>query len=161
MEECRQTGVYASCVYDEKSLKNLEKWLNDQCDLIPDPVPMEKIHTTIVYSRKDFPCPVGEEIQLRNPIDFYPSGFALLGNPEDELACLVMVLDAEPLELVHEMLIQEGAQHDYDDYIPHITLSYSVPKNFDYSTIEIPKIDLKPNKIKFEPLDLNWRLQEA
>ena len=161
MEERRQTGVYASCSYDENSLQLLADWMDGHNDLIPMPVPKEQIHTTIVYSRRDFPCPIGEEIVLKNPLDFCPSGFTLLGKPEDDQACLVMLLDADPLVDVHEMLVQKGAEHDYDDYIPHVTLSYNVPKNFDHSSIRIPEFCLKPNKIKFEPLNLNWCLQDA
>jgi len=161
MEERRQTGIYASCSYDEESLHKLQIWLEGQNDLIPMPVPKEQIHTTVVYSRKDFPCPVGEDIHLPNAQSFCPSGFTLLGQHEDDSACLVMLLDADPLIDVHELLIQEGAQHDFDDYIPHITLSYSVPKDFDHSLIEIPDFCLKPSKIKFEPLDLNWSLHNS
>ena len=161
MEERRQTGVYASCSYHEDSLKDLAKWLQDHDDIIPMPVDLDKIHTTVVYSRKDFPCPIGEDIHLKKPLPFCPSGFTLLGRPEDELACLVMLLDAEPLVDVHDLCVQEGAEHDYGDYIPHVTLSYGVPKDFDYTGIRIPNFCLKPEKIKFEPLNLNWCLQES
>ena len=161
MEERRKTGVYASCSYDEDSLQLLADWMEGHNDLIPMPVPMEQIHTTVVYSRKDFPCPIGEDIQLQNPLSFCPAGFALLGKTEDELACLVLLLDADPLVDVHEYLVDQGAQHDYDDYIPHVTLSYGVPKDFDHSSIRVPDFCLKPSKIKFEPLNLNWCLQDA
>lgn len=160
MEERRKTGVYASCSYDDQSLQKLADWMNDHNDLIPMPVPLEKIHTTVVYSRAEFPCPIGKAIHLSDSQPFCPSGFTLLGKPEDEMACLVMLLDAEPLVHVHNFCVNEGAKHDYEDYIPHVTLSYRVPKDFDHSQIEIPDFCLKPNAIKFEPLDLNWCLQD-
>ena len=160
MEERRKTGVYASCSYDDHSLQKLADWMNDHNDLIPMLVPLDKIHTTVVYSRADFPCPIGESIHLADSQPFYPSGFALLGKPEDKMACLVMLLDADALVNVHNLCLNEGAKHDYEDYIPHVTLSYQVPKNFDHSQIKIPDFCLKPNVIKFEPLDLNWRLQD-
>lgn len=161
MEERRQTGIYASCSYDEESLSKLQIWLEGQNDLIPMPVPLENIHTTVVYSRADFPCPIGQSIHLTDSQPFCPSGFTLLGKPEDEMACLVMLLDADALVHVHNFCLNEGAKHDYEDYIPHVTLSYQVPKDFDHSQIQVPDFCLKPNAIKFEPLDLNWCLQDA
>lgn len=155
-----QSGIYASCSYDDNSLRMLASWMELHSDVIPTPVSIDQIHTTIVYSRKVFPCPLGEDIELVNALDFCPSGFTLLGNENDEKACLVMLLDADPLVDVHELCVQEGAEHDYDDYIPHITLSYDVPKNFDHSQMKVPNFCLKPNKIKFEPLNLNWCLQD-
>ena len=160
MEERRQTGVYVSCTYREQSLKDLAEWLKAHNDLIPMPVEMDKVHTTIVYSRKDFPCCLGEEISLPSPVPFCPSGFSLLGKPEDEFSHLVMLLDAEHLVYVHEFLIEQGAEHDYDEYIPHVTIAYNVAKDFDYSQIKLPNFCLTPDRVKFAPLDLNWCLQE-
>lgn len=161
MEERRNTGVYVSCTYDESSLKKLGEWMDGKSDVIPMPVPMDQIHTTIVYSRKEFPCKVGEEISIPNPQTFCPNGFTLLGNPADDQACLVMLLDADPLINIHELLVQEGAEHDYDDYIPHVTLSYGVPWDFDHKSIDPPDFCLKPSKIKFEELNLNWCVQDT
>ena len=162
MKERRQTGVYASCTYHQTSLNKLAKWMVEHEDLIQAPVPLEQIHTTVIYSRKDFDCQVlGKSIKATDPQWLWPSGFALLGKPEDEKACLVMLLDAGSLVNIHNFFVEHGAEHDYDDYIPHITLSYDVPKDFDLSSLTLPDFCFIPNEIKFEPLNLNWSLQSA
>lgn len=161
MEERRQTGVYVSCTYQDDSLTQLGEWMTSLCIVIPMPTPLDQVHTTIVYSRQDFDCPIGEEINISNPRPFCPTGFALLGKPEDEQACLVMLLDADPLINIHNFLVDQGARHDYDDYIPHVTLSYQVPKDFNHQDIPIPSFCLTPKKIKFEPLNINWCVQDS
>lgn len=163
MEERRQTGVYASCCYHENSLQDITAWLHDHNDVIPNPVPIEHLHTTVVYSRADFEIPKKAIEHFNGIIDefkFFPSGFALLGKQEDEKKALVMLLEAEPLEVLHDFLLENGATHGFDDYIPHVTLSYEADKDFDTSPIKPPNFYLRPAKINFAPLDLNWSLQD-
>ena len=162
MKERRQTGVYASCTYHQTSLNKLTKWMVEHEDFIPNPVPLDQIHTTVIYSRKDLTCLIiGESVNFPNPQCMWPSEFKLFSKSEDEKTCLVMLLDASSLINIHNFLIEHGAEHDYDDYIPHITLSYDVPKDFDLSSLTLPDFCFIPNEIKFEPLNLNWSLQSA
>lgn len=154
-------GVYASCTYTESSLEALAEWLEDHIDIIPVPVTSNKIHTTIVYSHKRFEVSDEHIDQLNSKIgdfEFKPKGITLLGDENSK--ALVLLLDADPLISIHEKLLEHGASHGFDEYIPHVTIAYEVPENFDVSPIKIPNFTLQPDKIKFEPLITKFSVQK-
>lgn len=163
LEERRKTGVYASCEYHEESLLDVAKWLEKHDQLITVPIDPALLHTTVVYSRNDFQVPA-EGIENFNSnmheFRFFPTGLAILGRQDEEKRALVLLLDAEPLVILHDYLKENGASHGFDDYIPHLTVSYDVPADFDHSVIQLPNFSLRPKKINFEPLDLNWCVQD-
>ena len=122
---------------------------------IPNAIPCEKYHTTILYSRKPLPESVLPKIDLKkNKMVFKPSGLDLFGEGKDRV--LVMKLDAPELITLHEKMIKLGATHDFPRYQPHVTISYDLPEDFNWNTITPPPVFLIPDRIYFEPLDLDW-----
>ena len=69
---------------------------------------------------------------------------------------LVLKLKAGELVEMHESLIRLGAVHDFPIYQPHVTISYDLPLDYDWSMLKPPPMVFIPNRIYFEPLDLNW-----
>jgi 2'-5' RNA ligase len=145
-------------VYCDYSLETAEK-IASWCvlNLIPVPLDPDKYHTTILYSRK--PVPKAQEIiDSMDKIDLSVIGFKLFGSEDDlEIRALVLELKAPQLINLHKKLISAGGTHDYDDYTPHLTVSYQVPKNLDLSTLKLPDFKVTICGFKTEPLDLNWR----
>ena len=163
MRECAEAGVYALCEYQDDSLIELAKWIEAHDDLIPMPVTSDNIHTTVVYSRSNFQIPTDVDAfnQALSELKFYPAGLTILGRQNDDKKALAILLDAGPLIDLHNMLKESGASHDFDDYIPHITVSYEISDDFDISQIALPEFCFKPEKINFKPLNTNWCLQDT
>ena len=156
----RRVGTYAAVKYDHATCNVIEEW--HKLHNIPNPVDASKLHSTLIYSR----APIAkehqknlDEIELRSRgWRFMPDEFKLLPSSSDKGALnevLVLTLKAPELVQMHDDLCSKGATHDFDDYIPHVTLSYKVPLDFDLS-ITPPPVYFIPSKIYFEPLDLNW-----
>lgn len=153
------SGIYVSCKFDSAGVVDLLNWAKDN---LPDEIPLTKcedIHSTIVYSDRRFPCEIGSQIRITHPQVVQIKGLKLLGRDEDEFACLALVIETPLLESFHKTMKNLGANHYFDDYVPHITLSYEVPKDFDLSTISAPThVQLVPSLIQFEPLKTREQL---
>lgn len=156
----KRTGTYAAVNYDESScdiLESLIKLWN-----IPNPIKSEHFHSTLIYSRK--PITVNDQHNM-DAVELKSRGWKFKLNSlkmfdssakKHDDSVLVMILDAPELVLLHNVLIEKGATHDFATFIPHITLSYSA-KDFDWSGIQIPDLHIVPSEVYFEPLDLNWK----
>ena len=157
MDERRKTGVYVKCTYHPETCLDLAAWSSEH--LPSEPLDPLHYHTTILYSR----APVADIENLiagmRTDVHFKLKGIKLLPNSDDSTrAALVVVLDAPELVDYHRRLLAAGGTHDWDDYIPHITLSYQAPVDLDVMRITIPAFDFEVDTITFEPLDLNWKV---
>lgn len=160
LEEKRKTarGTYSGMKVSKASQEKLKKYMED--NKIPTPVKVEKLHTTILYSRKYLPNykPAGK---LDTPYKAKSLGFTVWKtNPEDpkeeKTNCLIVKLDCPELIKRHKDLMKEHeATFDYDEYTPHITLSYSIG---DLDVNKLPKIDfdIEFDTEYYEDLNLNW-----
>jgi hypothetical protein len=130
----RRQGTYGAVKYMSICNVILAIWMDDND--IPNPLHPDKFHSTLIYSRK----PIVDAEKLNFDQDeltklqwiFYPDSLALLDSSSEshDKSVLVMKLKAPELVDYHNFLIKSGATHDFDDYIPHITLSYDVPTDF-------------------------------
>jgi hypothetical protein len=55
------------------------------------------------------------------------------GNLKD---AVVLLFNSSSLCWRHEDMISKGASSDYDDYQPHVTITYDAPAGFDLSKVE-------------------------
>lgn len=136
-------GKYIAAKFDNATLDALEA-LQLQLNLY-NPVPRDKLHTTICYSRVDIPW-----IEEEEPQDIGISvGLSQFGD------ALVLLLDSDYLHNRHSLCKELGASYDYPDYLPHVTLSYNAGF-VDYSGVEIEPISLVITNEYSEPLDEEW-----
>ncbi|ACL78364.1 hypothetical protein [Escherichia phage CLB_P2] len=138
-------GLYVAAKFSEltlDALENLQRTLK-----VPNPVPREKFHSTICYSRVNVPYTVASgsfEVASTGHLEVWKHG---------DSPVLVLVLDSEYLKCRHQYARTLGATHDFDDYTPHITLSYNVgPLTFS-GDVQIPVVLDREYK---EPLKLDW-----
>lgn len=129
------TGTYAAVTFDKKSIVNLYDYVTGLD--IPNPLDPELYHSTIVYSKKTLPELVAVHYgALETKISHFrifeaycQSGLEDGREPE---YVLVAVLDNPLLSARHKQIREvHGAAFDFDEYIPHITLSYDVGPDFD------------------------------
>ena len=127
-------GTYSSLRLSERSQHKLYTWLekND----IPHSLEAKEYHCTVVYSRKAVPELSNKDVDT--PIAASASGWKILGKDE----CLVILLDSAKIEDLFDVATKLGAESDYDEYMPHLTVS----ANF---TGKLPK-DLPPFKLIFD-----------
>ena len=143
-------GTYVCANLSRQSKDALGKWVEE--NNIPSPADPKQYHTTITYSRKGIPTVTDHKFDL--PIKGKIIKWKIFP-AQDNKKCLVAVVDSPDLEHYHtEIQTQYGAQYDYPDYIPHITVSYDYPSN---SVPKIlPALDITYVKIKIEPLDIDY-----
>lgn len=120
---------------------------------IPNPVPASEMHTTIIYSTKghpDFSC----EEKYTPEIKAKFSGFAMFGENKDTL---VVKMKSPELQKRHDEMMDEfDLSYNFDEYIPHITLSYDAP-NFDISKLDNYYGDLMFSGEEANELETDWK----
>jgi len=57
----------------------------------------------------------------------------------------------------HDDMVRGGASHDYPEYLPHVTITYSAPAGLDLEAVRPFTGELAFGPEIFEPLDLDWK----
>jgi len=138
-------GVYISIKPTEITIKSIEKYIKrnlpENFDVVQD------LHCTLIYSRK----PHVDELQVKNNTALGTfKKFTTFGENNE---ILTIELNSGDLKELHEKLMNDyNFVYDYDEYRPHITLSYNC-KNV--NTASLPEVDFtfEFNEITVEPLD--------
>ncbi len=132
---------------------------------IPQRVQSSKLHSTVLYSKKYLPNYKAQG-ELETPIIGTPKKFSVWETQPDKdgetANSLVLQYDASELVAHHQKLMKEhGATYDFDEYKPHVTLSYNI------GDLDISKLD--PSNIGNinivseygEDLDFDWAKNNA
>lgn len=144
--DAHKTGLYVAAKYSNRTLDQIEKL--QRVLRVPNPVPREKIHSTICYSRVNIPY-----VTSAGSFEVSDGGKLEIWDTQDGKT-LVLVLDSEYLTTRHNYARVLGATHDFDEYIPHITLSYNVGELKFSGEYELPIVLDYEYK---EPLQLDWK----
>jgi len=156
-EKKETKGTYAGVRFSDKTKDAVKKYMKD--NKIPNPLRTEKMHSTLLYSRKYCPDyePAGEmEETLIGKSDSFESWESQPDDDGNTSNCLVLKYTCDGLKDRHESLMKEhGATFDFDDYTPHITFSYDVG---DLDPKKLPKFeeDIEIVEEYGEDLDLDW-----
>lgn len=138
-------GTYAGVRFDDTTADDLLKYIED--NNIPNSV--KDFHSTLLFSRKHLPKYM--PITYDKPLMGKPTEVTNLGDDKT----IVIKFDAPELKKRHKKLMKEhGGTWDYDDFIPHVTLSYDA-KRVDVSKLTTPKFSIKIVKEYLEPLEID------
>lgn len=157
-EEKEKTGTYAGVRFDADTKQRIKTFIKD--NKIPNPIPTDKIHTTLLYSRKRLP-EYEAAGKLDPPLVGKPLKFDVwLSQPDDDgekTKCLVLQYECTDLIKRHKKLMKEhGGTFDFDEYKPHVTFSYDIG-DFDIKLLDPKKIgDLKLVTEYQEDLNFDW-----
>lgn len=146
-------GVYVAMKTTLNSTKELLSFIKE--NKVPNPINDNDFHNTIIYSTSYDNVEVDENLEIETKIIEYK-----VFVDGDGKNILVGILDNPKFKDIHEKFMNEyNLTYDYDEYIPHITLSYDIG-DFDYTKLE--KFDgvLKFNNMYKEDLDLTWTSSE-
>ena len=141
-------GTYAAAKFNEDTLDRLEEL--QKFYALPNPVPRDKMHSTILYSRVYVPFkPEDGEILLSDMCRFK------IFETQSGSRALVLAYDSEYMQFRHDVGMALGATYDFPEYIPHITLSY------DIGSLKIGEgqefnFDIVRSYEYVEDLDLEW-----
>ena len=144
------SGTYVGVRYDKQSMEHISELAHEYG--LPISVSMGAMHSTIVYSRKFFPF-YKKRLEIDCPA--VVERFEIW--PCDGKNVLVLVLDSAAMIARHEGLLEKGMTHEYDNYIPHITIAYDVgdfklPENVN----DFPKFFIRANLEYVETLKEDW-----
>ncbi len=144
-----EKGTYIGVRYDEQSMERIVALAN----VVGFPNPLHKgmLHSTLIYSTEFLPVLTGGK-----EVEYEAWMCHLKIWPTDRGNILVLILKSPAMETRHQQWLNRGAKHSYDDYAPHITLSYNVGDWTIPSWYEIPKFRLTANWEYVEELKLDW-----
>lgn len=101
-------------------------------------VPADELHVTVLFSRTAVDWMAmgsawdqDNEGKLRVP----PGGARLVQRLGDKGA-IVLLFNSSSLSWRHEDMVRNGASHDFDEYQPHVTITYSAPADLDLTKVE-------------------------
>lgn len=140
-----QHGTYASLKLSAVSSNSLF----DHISSLSDRVPKEEYHTTICYSRN--PSPEIESLRPELPITAKAIGYEVFPT-KDNGHVLVLRVQSQAIESLHNDTVDLGATSDYPEYKAHITLAHN---HQDISSLEIPTFPLVFDTFHVEGLDLD------
>lgn len=122
-------------------------------------LPASDMHVTLLYSKSavDWMKMGGESWGSDGKGEFIvPPGGARLVEPLGDQGAIVLLFNSSSLAWRHEEMVRNGASHDFDEYQPHVTISYEAG-DVDLSKIEPFRGELRFGPEMFEPLDEDWK----
>lgn len=127
-QEETKPGTYAAVRFSDNTKDAIKQYQID--NEIPNRVPRDKLHCTLLYSRKhlpnyqapgDYQQPMQGETQQLESWPTRPDEDGKTSN------CLVLRFRCDELYNRHNQLMDEHqATYDFPEYIPHVTFSYDV-----------------------------------
>lgn len=147
-----KTRKYIEIVYSHETQINLRNWaLDNGFDLTLSWGQEEReiedfeFHTTVMYSRNESFLP--NEVRTTAPSEVKPIGFKLLdGFPIIELEF------SGTLKRIFEHYVSMGLVHSYDDFIPHISISYS-REDYNLKQYTLPNFPLIFDRLNVEDIE--------
>lgn len=156
-------GTYAGVHFDDDTKKRIKAYAIE--NEIPDRLQSRKLHSTLLYSKTYLPDfkAAGD---LETPWVGVPKSFDVWeSQPDDDgdtSNCLVLQYDCQELCDRHSSLMNEyDAEYDFDEFKPHVTLSYNIG-DLDTSKLNAADIgDLNIVNEYQEELNLGWAKDET
>lgn len=153
-EKKSEKGTYIGWRYNRDTIRDISQWMID--NNIPNPIKKEKIHSTIIYSRKEIDIEpkgklVASEYALSNRLGTFDT--------QDNKRALIWFIDCPAMVNRHNYIMKTtDATYDYVDYIPHITLSYEIPAEYDVDKLTTKGLPLALQIVSEykEDLNLDW-----
>jgi 2'-5' RNA ligase len=158
LEELKQTtgGIYSFCDLSDETANSLFDWASTFLDK-SKVLDKSEFHMSLMSSTTNFlkdHCPIrlskcfasAQKPFRLESIKTFNSSF------DTSRYALVVVVNAPEVQEFHRLLCYYGGAHKFKDFVPHITISYDVPKDFDCSNLIIPEILISPKNVYFKPL---------
>lgn len=127
--------------------------------------PADQLHVTVAYSRQPVDwMKVGQDWHGDETGKLtIPAGGARLVEPLGDKGAVVLLFSSSALSWRHEAIKEAGASFDFEQYQPHVTITYAKPDDLDLATVDPYRGKLEFGPEIFEELDEGWasNLEEA
>jgi len=148
-------GTYISAILSEPNCEDIYNWA--KAHKIPNLADPQQYHATLIYSRKGIPDVKAYDFEL--PLSGKVCGWHVFPTQTGG-KCLVAALESKQLTNIHKDIMDKyGATYDFDEYKPHVTISYDYDK--DEAPKTFPRMRLFFNKVKIDPLDPEFTPKKA
>lgn len=118
------------------------------------------MHATIIHSRQPVDwLKVGESWDYRGDdgkLIVQPGG-ARITEPLGDKGAVVLLFSSGNLSYRHEEMVRAGAQSDYSEFQPHVTITYKRPDGLDLRTVEPFRGKLEFGPEIFEEVKDDWQ----
>lgn len=138
------------------SARDLIGWAKDNG--FSTTLPAEDMHVTVLYSRSEVdPMKMGRDWREneKGEIIVRPGGPRVIEKLGEN--AIVLRFASPDLEYRHNDMIEAGGSHDWPEYAPHVTISYTAPDGVDLETIKPFKGELRFGPEEFSVLNLDWK----
>lgn len=118
----------------------------------------DDLHVTVLYSKTAVdPMKMGESWSgdENGNIRVKPGGPRAIERFGEN--AVVLLFASWELESRHRSMVDAGGSHDFDEYHPHVTISFDVPDGFDLAALKPYAGALEFGPELFEPLNLDWK----
>jgi hypothetical protein len=123
-------GLYTFRRLDPQSADFMYEWMRE--NNVPNPLPPSELHCTVICSEVAIP---GYAVDP-TPVMIFPATYKIAVMNE----ALTVQFKSESLTDQWQRAMNLGGKSKFPTFIPHITLSYRVPEDFDYTAIKPPPI---------------------
>lgn len=154
-------GTYVGVKFSKKTNDAIKKFAKEL--KIPNLISRDKMHTTLIYSRKHFDYSKDSMVgKIDPPWTGKAKEFHVWEcRDEKKSKALVIAYDCSELKKEHNRIMKKyEATYDFPEYISHVTLSYDLegfnPKDIDLSTF--PEIEIVEEYTT--DLVLDWQNKE-
>lgn len=125
-----EPGLYCAAFFDDATTARIGEYLRTH--KVPNPVAEPSLHTTIVYSR--VPVRGFEAIHTLNvEVNTTYSNLEIWETAQGNT--LVLHYFSPYLFIRFQDAMSHGATYDFEEYKPHVTLSYDVGPDFDLKSL--------------------------
>lgn len=142
--------AYGRLICDDETTKKL----NEFCKSIGLNEVSDEFHCTLLYSGDNVEKLLKKKLKLKFPLKAKVKAYHLFG---DNKNCLVLGLENEKINQSWDQLMSAGANWDYPEFTPHLSLSY----NFADSNVpsNLPDFDIvfKGYKAEKSTSDFDYR----
>ncbi len=130
---------------------------------VPNPLGTKDMHLTVIYSKTHI-NDLKPRGKLDEPFTITPKEFHIFPSQEGKTNSLVIKMTAPELKARHKEIMDNHpeATYDFDEYIPHLTISYDCG-DFDPKAHDVTKLlgPLEVDEEYHEELNLNWAEDNA
>jgi len=121
-------------------------------------LPASDMHVTVLYSRSPVdPMKMGRDWREdeNGQIIVRPGGPRVIEKLGEN--AVVLRFACPDLDWRHKDMIEAGGSHDWPEYMPHVTISYTAPEGVDIDALKPFNGALRFGPEIFEALDLDWK----
>lgn len=144
-------------LYVQRKLINTKEFLDwAKSQGFSETLAADDLHVTVLYSRAPVDwMKMGETwTGDKGNLTVNPGG-ARIVEPLGDKGAIVLLFASSELTWRHGDMIRNGASHDYDEYQPHVTITYA-GKDVDLSKVEPYRGKLEFGPEIFEELNTDW-----